>query len=315
MKRVPHFDIAFPPVLVQGAQLLPRNENLRGLFKEPNDRMQQSVCLRCPSKPCYKHHDLANSSSLNLCPVNAIQPDRENGYMQIGKDCVGCGLCAIRCPVGAIFRSEQTYSISPASTLKSIEEVEPNEFIKWIREAGHACQTDDRVRAIFLKESMDNCRSLYSNQFYPLIQSLFQSIGISAVLSNQGDTSNRIDLVLPDPAGNGTFDGDPIPVEIKSHTEVETINAKSIQQALENKLVVTRLADRRQMSPTSSLVVGYDYPADRTGITELIRDIELAYSIRIGLISLKRLFELLLSTSLDGIQISRETVGQLRGPL
>lgn len=207
------------------------------------------------------------------------------------------------------------YSVDPASTLDSIEEVEPKDFLKWIKEAGQTCEADNQVRDIFLSESLRRSGLLRGSQFYPLVQSLFQSIGIPAVLSNPGDTSNRIDLVLPDPTGSGIFDGDPIPVEIKSRTEVETINVKSVQQALENKIAITRLSGRRNMSPTSSLVVGYDYPAVRTGINELILDIEAAYLIRVGLISLRRLFELVMATTLDGLEVSRETIQKLRGPL
>ncbi|WP_134773005.1 restriction endonuclease [Ornithinimicrobium flavum] len=159
-----------------------------------------------------------------------------------------------------------------------------------------------------MESAMGAAASLRAAHFYPLVGSLFKAIGVPAVVSNQGDTSNRIDLILTHPS-------DPIPVEVKSRTEVEAVNVKAIQQALENKLALARMSGHTTLSASSSLVVGFANPPARSGIRELLDDIESAYGIRIGIISLRRLYEILISVNITGQAFDRDILTSLKGTL
>lgn len=72
----------------------------------------ESGCLRCPDTPCIKFQDTELNATLRIptpvapepgvCPTGAIRADAD-GVPLIDPDrCLGCGLCAVRCPAAAI---------------------------------------------------------------------------------------------------------------------------------------------------------------------------------------------------------------------
>jgi hypothetical protein len=127
-------------------------------------------------------------------------------------------------------------------------------------------------------------------------------------MSPLGDTSNRIDLIIRSDKGN-------VPVEIKSYTETPFINWKSIQQAVENKLLISRLDGDSEMTSLSSLVIGFGYPSERTGIETHIREIEEAFGIRVGIVSLSKLWELLLAKHFSDNSSIKVELTEIRGLL
>jgi Fe-S-cluster-containing hydrogenase component 2 len=310
MRRVRRSYPEFPPVIIEGARLSAReHENLQGHLAGPYGQEQAAACLRCPSQPCRTSGLERHRMTGDLCPVDVLETAGEDGSVRVGSGCIGCGVCAIRCPVGALSRRDDgTYVGHPTSSLVNAVTATPEDFAEWIAGATAGTSMNQGDRITFVNNAMHAAAPLLSRHFYPLVQSLFRAIGIPATVSNQGDTSNRIDLILTDKV-------DPIPVEVKSRTEVEAINVKSVQQALENKLAIARLTGSTNLGPASSLVVGYEYPRDRSGILELIDDIENAFGIRIGLISLRRLYESLLAVTLDGTAFDRSALASLKGAL
>lgn len=73
----------------------------------------ESFCLSCVDEPCRRLspdevritevEGLAGDNNLEVCPTGAISWDSVGETPQIAEDqCVSCGLCALRCPVGAI---------------------------------------------------------------------------------------------------------------------------------------------------------------------------------------------------------------------
>ena len=166
-------------------------------------------------------------------------------------------------------------------------------------------QSDISRSAEFLA---NQCMTLKGNYFYKTIESLLRLLEYDAKMSNLGDTSNRIDLIIRSSKGN-------VPVEIKSYTETPFINWKSIQQAVENKLLISRLDGDSEMTSLSSLVIGFSYPSERTGIDTHIREIEEAFGIRVGIVSLSRLWELLLAKYFLKNSLVKVELIELRGLL
>ena len=71
-------------------------------------------CLACIDPPCIQSHQFSAAGSTiladfpqypntELCPTGAITIDAESQRAQVNAlTCIGCGLCVVRCPYGAI---------------------------------------------------------------------------------------------------------------------------------------------------------------------------------------------------------------------
>lgn len=108
-----------------------RDSNVRDIeqnYNEPaklwcNEKWITAACLRCSDQRCIRYIDAEISCgsfsdfpyerNLNVCPVDAIKWNFEKELPEIenGK-CIGCGLCAARCPVGAIFKADNKMKVS-----------------------------------------------------------------------------------------------------------------------------------------------------------------------------------------------------------
>ena len=115
------------------------------------------------------------------------------------------------------------------------------------------------------------------NTFYPLVQLLFNSLGLKSINSRYGVNYERWDSII-------FHNKKIVPIEIKSPTEEVHVNIKSIRQALENKIVLLSRYPNYANLEYTSLVVGYNKPNNRSDITKLIIDIEKTYNLRIGII-------------------------------
>ncbi|MFC5413150.1 hypothetical protein ACFPMF_27765 [Larkinella bovis] len=142
--------------------------------------------------------------------------------------------------------------------------------------------------------------------FYPLTVKVLMSLGYNAIEGNHGDTSNRVDAFIKDASYS-------IPIEIKSPTEVLNINIKSVQQAVENKVILLS----RQFYPTtletSSLAIGYLYPEERSGVYELIDDVKYTYGFNIGIITLHDLIVALWERDFEATVFNKSRITNLKG--
>jgi ferredoxin len=306
MKRLPHVGSSWPPLIVRGAQAGTRDSGtLQGFLRSP-DYLEPMPCLRCPDAPCRR----AQAQDFgDLCPVDVLsRTDTPQGLM-IGHGCIECGICIAKCPVGAISLGEVGAAVvAPANEIAAPEAVSKQQFLAWRSTVEVPVAMTMTQRRALVDQWTATAAVHRQGRYYRLVESLFNALGIDAKQSNHGDTSNRIDLVLPD-------DLAPIPVEIKSRSEVVAINWKSVQQALENKLIMARLRGQSALDGTSSLVVGHDYPSARSGISALIDQIDLAFGVRIGLVSLRRLYDLLVGQAMGEEPLARNVIANLKGEL
>ncbi|RYE39449.1 MAG: hypothetical protein EOP48_25780 [Sphingobacteriales bacterium] len=142
--------------------------------------------------------------------------------------------------------------------------------------------------------------------FYPFIGDLLTEIGLTVRVTRGGDTNNRVDAIVIDQTHS-------IPIEIKSPTEVEDINIKSIKQALENKIVFLSRKFYPSTRLTTTLAIGYYPPEKRSGVNELIENFFNTYGINVGYIDLQKLLELNWSHSFEGKYFDFTTLINLRG--
>jgi hypothetical protein len=121
--------------------------------------------------------------------------------------------------------------------------------------------------------------------FYPLVANLFCVVGLDCRVSRVGQNYERADAIIVDPAQS-------IPIEIKSPGEEEEISVKGIRQALENKVVLLSRAGYATRPETTSLVVGFNPPHDRSEVHELIDDISATFAVNIGVVPFRPLVQL-----------------------
>ena len=92
-----------------------------------NEEWVTAGCLRCTDPRCMKfidaeiscRHfpDFSYERDLNVCPVGAIKWNFDKELPEIDNhSCIGCGLCAARCPIGAIYKSENQMKIAEPSS-------------------------------------------------------------------------------------------------------------------------------------------------------------------------------------------------------
>ena len=223
--------------------------------------------------------------------------------------CISCGLCAVRCPIGAISLAPNgRFTVAPADLNESQPALDQDDFVANRLQQTAVCEWSKNDWAEVTRNLATRSIPLLHGDFYGLIARLFNAAGLPTWQPRPGDTSNRIDLILADEV-------DSLPVEIKSFAESPVINVKSVQQALENRIVLDSRKFLPSLPTSSTLVVGYDYPPTRSDVYELIEDVWKAFGINVGLISMVNLYELALRRQLQGAPTSRSRLGSLRGPL
>lgn len=131
------------------------------------------------------------------------------------------------------------------------------------------------------------------DKFYPLVAGLFRALGYDCRHSRSGVNYERWDALISDEHNS-------IPIEIKSPGEEEFISVKAVRQALENKIILLARKAFPTRSETTSLVVGYNLPNDRSEVTSLISDIYKAYGVVIGIIDIRSLLRLVAGTLFEG---------------
>ncbi|WP_259111522.1 4Fe-4S binding protein [Salinibacter ruber] len=221
----------------------------------------------------------------NVCPADAISFNSAHTVMEVSDSCFGCGLCAMRCPFDSIYISAE--SDRPELGSKNFDQytqVPDQNYQSFFSQLSQEVVRSDDGEEI-LDQLVHNSRDRTQSDFYPLVASLFTSLGLPTTLPPGGDTNNRIDALAYHPEQS-------MPIEIKSPTETRDINVKSIQQAIENKIVLDQRHQGRfpSKSRSSSIVLGYKYPNDRSDVESIIEDCFEVYDIRVGIIDLKNLY-------------------------
>lgn len=145
----------------------------------------------------------------------------------------------------------------------------------------------------YVETIVNNLINANKDIFYPLIASLFRIMGFNCQHSRAGVNYERWDALIIDNEQS-------IPIEIKSPGEERFISVKAVRQALENKVILLARKPFPTRPETTTLVVGYNLPNDRSEVLSLISDIYKAYNIKIGIIDIRSLLWLVIDTLFRG---------------
>ncbi|NCQ23569.1 MAG: hypothetical protein GW798_03885 [Roseovarius sp.] len=133
--------------------------------------------------------------SRDVCPVNAIDWNEKGEVAVVDSEiCIGCGICAVSCPYGAIHLTTEgkavVESIDPSGiTQPALSETAPH--VK--AECNGALGTADTA---FLKRLPEVVASLSDVQTTRLTRNMFLACGVSANMRRKGDTNVRMDGLL-----------------------------------------------------------------------------------------------------------------------
>jgi len=97
----------------------PRRGMVAVVKKEREGFLMPFLCLQCEEPACKE-----------VCPADAIQTDEETGALFVdSKSCIGCRLCMISCPFGAITFSPESRRVIKCDLCKDVAD-EP-QCVKW----------------------------------------------------------------------------------------------------------------------------------------------------------------------------------------
>ncbi|MBA7481474.1 hypothetical protein ES707_16948 [subsurface metagenome] len=144
------------------------------------------------------------------------------------------------------------------------------------------------------------------DKFYPAVEALLYYLGYQCELSRIGVNYQRMDALIK-------HETQSIPIEIKSPGEEEYISVKGVRQALENKIVLLSRQYAPSLWETTSLVVGFELPADRSEVSQLVDDIYKAFGISVGVIDFRSLVRLAAMRYIQDKKPNEEDIFKLRG--
>jgi len=215
------------PILKQRTRLLPARAIRQGrvpvslVFHEAafaqvrfkDGTTAESACIGCPDLPCMEYSeeelkvpgfkDFPADLNPDVCPTLAIAIN-ENTTPCIQSDrCIACGLCANRCPVGAIridtklgavVNDKVSDEVFPLA--KSADEIHTTRaMLASAAKEGRLITESDQLlsNAMAKIEAIGDVTTQFPNH---LSRNLLMAVGIPTAMRRRGDVNLRMDLVL-----------------------------------------------------------------------------------------------------------------------
>ena len=238
---------------------------------------------------CNEIEDFASELTNNVCPVEAITWDVKTGTPVINTQaCLNCGICASRCPVGAIYYDKSKIKVAkqPNSHVKMEDATrtavtKQEEFISRAVSAPrqNPIQIESDAALAIVYDQLEHLRSAHHNIF---VRNLLIALSANCATRRTGDVYTRMDAIY------STVSGKFGAVEVEFGRD--TLDAS--RGILDDIAVMnTRYhIDKHQNTP---LVVCLHFPNARQGYWQVVRDIRIVENIWINTVSIGELLILL----------------------
>jgi len=253
-----------------------------------------SSCLGCLNPRCMKFSpaelqidteqfaDFPLDLNDSVCPLGAIIWEKDSLTPRIIQDqCINCGICARRCPFGAIFSKGEVAVIHSGE--KEISFVEANMQNKEAQNTQIASLLECHHRGQYLIPSECSISNLYDRldqinteaQFPNLIvRNLFLVLGNRCIIRRRGDVYLRIDAIITDKSSVGI-------AEVDFHKD-----SLEGPRAILDDIAV--LSSRYQISKDAIIpfIISLEFPSRRTEYWRVIKDISKVLKIKIHSLTL-----------------------------
>lgn len=257
------------------------------------DKFEKEVkCIKCLHPNCIYYdeeikikekwvEDFLCDNYNKVCPVNAIEIDKTTDYPKINKEkCILCGLCAVRCPIGAIyfFNNQMIISKNESEFFKEViflpimlvKYQEQMKQINALKLRHNFILEDEKI----LKLIYDKVESLNEKEFKILIRNLLISLGNKSILTKIGVVYNRMD---------GFFMNSQIKGVIEIEKGKDTLEA--VRRILED-ISYLDYKNNIEVNQNVPLVVCFKLPNKRQGYYQVIKDIKKVLKLEVQTVSL-----------------------------
>lgn len=250
----------------------------------------QSACLNCTKKTCLSFDESHQSNivdvvfSSDVCPTNALYLDE---YEQIAVDeinCIGCGLCATRCPTGAIYLSNEKAIIHRDSKHLTIGKLPDKIDMNY---TGYLVSNIEIITSKIINEI--NKRSKANFIVNNFIKSCFMVFGFKVIKPRIGDVNLRMDLILE-------TEQDLLIVEVDNLGSPDTV-----RDIIDDVAIFCNKYDRK-LEEISGLSCLLEFPNKRSEYYELITDTMNVLKLNIYSLSVGVLLSLLFNRKIINIK-------------
>lgn len=242
--------------------------------------------LRNEDIGCGEFSGISYDMSKLVCPVNAIKSGEERIEIDENK-CMGCGLCVVSCPVGALYLKGGKARISVGDR-KHMQELsvndagikEQNKFIQNIvvgNGRGRLCRESDCVMESVYK----GIRKMSQREQNILARNLLIRLGNQATLARQGNVYMRMDGFYSNSRQMGT-------VEIETGTDM-----LDVSRAILDDVAVMNVRYGIEKERNHPLAICLNLPNKRTDYWQVVKDIRDIVKISICTVTFGALFILM----------------------
>ncbi|HOC55378.1 MAG TPA: 4Fe-4S binding protein [Verrucomicrobiota bacterium] len=255
-----------------------------------------ATCLRCNNTPCMAlapeetalaaFPDFPADRRDNVCASDAMKRDPQTGAPIIDATrCMLCGVCALRCPVGAIHLSPNQGAIvqDTPNALIIDSDADPAAttlanaaLLKNVTRTGLLLLESQLVLGHLERRLPAAVRAGGDNFPNVLARNLLIAAGVGTAMRRKGGNFMRMDLVLGAPGVETGL------VEVEFGDEAILDAPRDVMDAV--AVLVSRYAWKKQNIVAA--IVGDILPNRRSEYWRIIQDIDRVLGIRIGTISL-----------------------------
>ena len=256
------------------------------------NRQILAACIGCTNPACMNFSEQEISCSrlknfpydkgTSVCPVNAISWNTESGKVKIDSaTCFNCGLCASRCPIGAIYfngfsfivneKMGEDYKVLPPIEKNLIMQLEQIKMLSNIRKQGSLVSENKKI-LFEIKTKLSSLKSQYHNT---VTRNLLIGLGNKSAMRRIGDVYTRMDVIY------STVDNDFGAVEVEFGKD--TLDAS---RGILDDIAVLNSRYGVSKNDNAPLVVCVQLPNERQGYWQVVKDIMRVEGIKIRTISI-----------------------------